>query len=101
MKPKEVRNPPKPTRFKYPEGTILKGTVIKEVGNLYETEDHGDYYFVIQLIDYGDEEMYVRFGYYRKKPGGNKFGWGSQTTFHTDKDFANKLIKKAKNKGIL
>ena len=101
MKPKEVKDPPKKVYFSYPEGATLEGTVIKEVGELVETECYGDYYFVIQLIDHGNEDMCVRFGYYRKKPGGKKFVWGSQTTFHTEKETANELIKKAKEKGIL
>jgi len=70
MKPKEVRDTPKETIFSFPEGISLEGTVIKEVGELVETEDYGDYYFVIQLIDYGKNDMCVRFGYYRKKLGG-------------------------------
>ncbi len=101
MKPKEVRDPPKEVSFSYPEGTTLEGMVIKEVGELVKTDCFGDYYFVIQLIDYDDKEMCVRFGYYRKKPGGKKFVWGSQTTFHTELDVANRLIKKAIKEGIL
>ena len=100
-KPKEIRDPPKKVVFNYPEGTRSEGMVIKEVGELVETKDFGDYYFVVQLIDYDDEEKCVRFGYYRKKPGGKKFVWGSQTTFHTEQDTTNRLIKRAKKEGIL
>ena len=95
MKPKEVRDTPKKMSFKFPEGTKLEATVIKEVGELVETECYVYYYFVVQLIYHGDSDPCVGFGYYRRKPNGKKFIWGSQTTFHTEKDVTNILIKRA------
>jgi hypothetical protein len=96
-----IKKPPKKVRFSYPEGPTSEGTVIKEVGELVDCGIYGDYVFVIQLIDYGDEDKHVRFGYYRKKPGSDRFIWGSQTTYHTGVDVTNRLINKANKEKIL
>lgn len=103
MKLEGITELPRSVYFTYPDKKKHEvGRVVKEVGEIYKTSHHGIYYFVIQLIEYDDEDdKYIRFGYYRKKPKGKKFVWGSQTTFHVDKDFTNKLIKKAQNEGIL
>lgn len=95
-----IRNVPKPTHFKYPEGTKVNGTVVKEIGLEYKSTIIGDYYAVVQLIEHPNEENCIRFGYYRKKPGSKKFRWGSQTTYEFPVEFTKKLIEKAKNEGI-
>lgn len=98
---KGVRNPPKPVYFKYPEGTKIKGRVIKEVRKKYKSSVIGDYCAVVQLIEHPMDENCVRFGYYRKKPGTEKFKWASQTTYEFPVGFTKELIKKAKKEGIL
>lgn len=99
--PEGVRNTPKPTYYSYPEEKKLKGMVVKEVGEERKGKVAGDYYMVIQLIKYPDKSVNVRFGYYRKGPGGKKYTWGSQTTFDAPLDFTKRLIEKAKKEGIL
>lgn len=115
-KPKGVKNPPKDMGFKYPEGNKMIGKVLDEEGALLKTrrKDHGDYYFVCQLIEpttmvdkdgnkYSPEfkEKHIRFGYYRRKPGSDTFRWGSQTTYHAPLSLTKKLLDKAKDKGML
>jgi|GEM_PF-3131083 len=92
---------PKRMHFRYPEGTTLTGTVIREVGEEFDAEEYGSYYFVIQLIEGLDGEKYVRFGYYRKKPGQDRYRWGSQTTYLATVDFTKELLKEAKKGDIL
>ena len=96
-----VRDPPKSTHFKYPEGGKVKGMVVKEVRKKKKGTVAGEYCFVIQLVEYPKGEDRVRFGYYRKKPGGKKFTWGSQTTYQAPVSFTKELIKLAEKEGIL
>lgn len=101
MKPAEVKDPPKPSTFTYPEGPKLKGEVIKEIGERKKGETIGDYYFVIQRIRYPElDEDFIRFGYYRKKPGQKKFRWASQFTYHAPVGFTRNLIEKAEKQGL-
>jgi len=44
---KGIRPCPKPVMYKYPEGDVKKGFVIKEFGEIV-----GNYYAVIQFIKY-------------------------------------------------
>ena len=96
-----IRDPPKDTSFKYPEGGEIKGKVIKEVRKLKHGNVSGDYCMVIQLVEYPDNKDRIRFGYYRKKPGSKMFKWGSQTTFQAPVDFTKDMIKMAKKEGVL
>ena len=103
-------------RFRYPEKKKLIGEVLVEKGKLLETKrkDHGDYYFVCQLVkpitmidkdgkEYPPEfqEKHIRFGYYRRKPRSDTFRWGSQTTYHAPLKLTKQLIKEAEKGGIL
>ena len=96
-----IRDPPKNTKFKYPEGVKIRGKVIKEVRKFKHGTVSGDYCMVIQLVEYPDGKDRVRFGYYRKKPGDDKFRWASQTTYQAPVDFTQDLIKMAEKEGIL
>ena len=101
-----VRDPPKNTHFKYPNGEEIKGKVVDEV-HLENSGKGGDYLFVIQKIEYEDvpepdaENPWIRFGYYRKEHDEDKYRWGSQTTFHVDKRRVEEIVKKAVDKGFL
>ena len=100
-KPEGVRDVPKPTCFTYPDGRI-EGQVIKEVGKRRTGLVTGDYYFVIQLIKYPeDDEKYVRFGYYKWDEGENKYRWIRNGAYHCSVEFTRELIKKAEREGIL
>lgn len=113
---KGIKVPPKPMKFTYPEKNIMIGLVVKETGELLKTKqkNHGDYYFVCQLIkpetmktkdgkkyplDYDEE--HIRFGYYRRKPGSDKFIWGSQTAYMAPVRLTKRLLKKSKEKNII
>jgi len=100
-KPNGVRDVPKSTYFKYPEGMKLEGMVVKEVGKIYKNSVIGDYYAIVQLIEHPNEEDCVRFGYYRKKPGTERFRWASQTTYEFPVSLTKELIKMAEEEGIL
>ena len=82
---------------------ILIGEVIDEVFIDQKSTRQGDYRKMLQLIKRTDGGNEIRLGYYVKdtdKPE-KEYHWGSQTTFQIRvKDF-NKLLKKAKQKGIL
>ncbi len=101
-----VKNPPKKTKFTYPNGFKLKGEVVDEV-RIKTTGKGGDYLFVIQKIEYEEppdetkENPWIRFGYYRKEHNEKRYRWGSQTTFHIDIDSTNEIIKKAIYEGIM
>jgi len=100
--PDGVRTVPKPTRFTYPDGKRIKGEVIKEVGKVRKGIVAGDYYFVIQLIKYPkDNEKYVRFGYYKKDVGEEKYKWVRNGSYHCSIEFTRELIKEAEKEGIL
>lgn len=100
-----VSNPPKSTHFKYPNGFELRGEVIEEVC-AESSGKGGDYLFVIQKIEYEKSPSsargpWIRFGYYRKEHDEGEYRWGSQTTFHADKETTERIIHKAVEKGIL
>ena len=96
-----IRDPPKYQKFKYPEGGENRAKIIKEVRKKKLGTVSGEYCFVIQLIEYTGEENRVRFGYYRKKAGENKYRWASQTTYQAPVSFTKELIKMAEKDGIL
>ena len=89
-------------------GFEIEGKVVDEVRVEPSGKGKGgDYLFVIQKIKYEklpDPEKknpWIRFGYYRKEHDEEEYRWGSQTTFHADKETTEKIIKKAIDKGIL
>ncbi|HBA38612.1 MAG TPA: hypothetical protein DCZ05_02385 [Deltaproteobacteria bacterium] len=97
-----VKSPPKPIHYRYPNGYKLTATVVDEV-YARSSGEGGDYLFVIQKIDHPDwsPRSGIRFGYYRKEKREEKWRWGSQTTFHTDKSTAETIIRKAIAKRLL
>lgn len=101
-----VRDPPKTTHFKYPNGTEIEGKVVDEV-YLESSGKGGDYLFVIQKIEYKEvpdpdaENPWIRFGYYRKEHDKDKYRWGSQTTFQIDKRSVEEIVMRAVDKGFL
>jgi hypothetical protein len=99
--PNGVKECPKRVHFEYPEGTKLDGRVVQEVSDLYTSTVFGDYYMVIQRIQHEGAEDNIRFGYYRKKPGAEKFIWGSQTTYEFPVSLTKALLERAREEGIL
>ena len=63
----------------------------------------GDFRKLIQLIEWDDGGVDVRFGYYVKDTGKDEkaWQWGSQTTFSLPLKLARELIGKAEELGIL
>jgi hypothetical protein len=97
-----VKPAPKKMYFKYPNGKVLRGTVVDEVFAPMSVPG-GDYLFVIQKIISPDRprKTGIRFGYYRKEKNEKVWRWGSQTTFHTDKGTTEKILRKAVARGLL
>lgn len=95
---------PRDVKWKERKGNIkFKGSVIKEV---QETESYpeGDFCRVLQVIrKEGEQEDLIRFGYYVKDQGApeTEYMWGSQTTFISKRSTFDKLMEKAKMKGLL
>lgn len=99
-----IRDPPKRITFTYPDGTTKTGTVVDRVESLMEIEGGADYLWVVEHIEWDDsdeDEHNIRFGYYRRPKGSDRWGWGSQTTFNAPRDITVDLIEEAMDKGFL
>jgi hypothetical protein len=106
VRPKEeesgYRSPPKPVRFKYPEGRTLEGE-IQQDGEIYrdmEDQDGCTYRKCIQLVlvRNGEEEKMLRFTYYRK-PKGGRWLFAGQTSPLFEIEAIQELLKEAVAKG--
>ena len=95
---------PRPSSWSERIGKVRqKGKVIREV-SLVEKYRWGTYRKMIQEIELKNGKIVIRFGYYLKSPkkDDSDYRWGSQTTLIMgSKSNANKLIEKARAKGIL
>ncbi len=90
------------SEVKYTErGKKFKGTV-KGLAQLEEELPHGDFAKQIHLIEFeGDQELYLRFGYYGKDKGAPKddYLWSNRPMIISKENFF-KLLQKAINEGI-
>jgi len=96
-----IRDPPKKIKFNYPGKEKVEAKVIKEVRMEKEGTVSGEYCFVIQLVKHPAGENRVRFGYYKKAEGKDKYIWGSRATYQAPVSFTKELIKMAEKEGIL
>ena len=101
-----IRDTPKKLEFNYPGGQKLIGEVTKEVRKKLKAIDDSEYCFVIQLIETkkhpeGSTEPHIRFGYYKKSSGSNRFNWASRMTYHAPLSLTKMLLKEAEEEGIL
>ena len=99
-----IRPLPRNVTWKERDGkTIVEGKVIAEA-TVDDSYEHGDFRRVLQIIrKKGEDTDTIRIGYYVKDKGASedKWHWGSQTTFMTSKASFEKLIEKAKKRGII
>ena len=82
---------------------FLFGEVIDEVYLDQKSTRQGDYRKMLQLIVKPDGTKEIRLCYYVKDSGKpeSEYHWGSQTTFQIGVEGFEKLLNKAKKKGIL
>lgn len=82
---------------------FLFGEVIDEVFIDQKSTKQGDYRKMIQLIRKTNGTKEIRLCYYVKDGGKpeKEYHWGSQTTFQIGIEKFEKLLNKAKKKGII
>lgn len=93
--------PPWPTQFKYPEGLILRGTIIKATKTRIFKKARPPYACRIELILWdkrGGKERNIRFVYARKTKG--KWRFASQTTWCFDVETTWAAIQEAQHLGF-
>lgn len=99
-----IRPLPRNTSWSERIGKVKQsGKVVDEV-YIDEHYKWGDYKKCIQKLQLKNGKTAIRFGYYLKgtKESEKKYRWGSQTTLIMgSKANANRLISKARKKGIL
>jgi hypothetical protein len=93
---------PRRVSIKLRNGKTKKGYVVKEVAEVEEGSS-GIFKNLVQLIRWDNGKKEIRFAYYVKDKGKSDkhYQWASQTSLITSKKIICRLIRKAKNKGIL
>ncbi len=102
-----IREPRCRVHFKYPDGSIRTGWVIKATKPKIikgELAEGGDYAVRVELIQFDDsKDKFIRFAYWRRphgKKGDNDWNWASQTTWVFGVDVTREAIKEAEELGL-